>query len=110
MKNINTCTFAGNLVADAVQPADGFTTFSLAVNGEVRNDDGGWDEEVNFLDFSISGKRGGALIERGYLKKGQHVLVQAHARMRKWTAKDGTTHSAVRFIVDEIDIVNSQKQ
>ena len=106
-KDLNICTFVGRLTKDAQsrysQSGTAIASFTIAVNNIVSDNVGGYREEPNFLDMFILGKRAESLYK--YLLKGQQVAVQTEARQNSYKRKDGTTVSAIEFMVLDIQLV-----
>lgn len=110
-KDLNICTFVGRLTKDAQsrysQSGTAIASFTIAVNNIVSDNVGGYREEPNFFDMFILGKRAESLYK--YLLKGQQVAVQAEARQNSYKRKDGTTVSAIEFMVLDIQLVGPSK-
>ena len=110
-KDLNICTFVGRLTKDAQsrysQSGTAIASFTIAVNNIVSDNVGGYREEPNFLDMFILGKRAESLYK--YLLKGQQVAVQTEARQNSYKRKDGTTVSAIEFMVLDIQLVGPSK-
>lgn len=98
MADINTCTFTGRLASDPevkqTQSGKSVARFRLAVGGYHKDD-------VAWLDFEAWGKTAEMLAQ--YRHKGDTVGVTAHAVVDQWE-KDGTKHSRVKFIVDNLPL------
>lgn len=110
-KDLNICTFVGRLTKDAQsrysQSGTAIASFTIAVNNIVSDNVGGYREEPNFLDMFILGKRAESLYK--YLLKGQQVAVQSEARQNSYKRKDGTTVSAIEFMVLDLELVGPSK-
>ena len=110
-KDLNICTFVGRLTKDAQsrysQSGTAIASFTIAVNNIVSDNVGGYREEPNFLDMFILGKRAESLYK--YLLKGQQVAVQTEARQNSYKRKDGTTVSAIEFMVLDLELVGPSK-
>ena len=102
MADINRCIFTGRLGADPElrTTASGITTcaFSLAVNRPKAK--GAEKAETDWLHF-VAWRETAEFITR-YLSRGRKVTVEAEARTRKWTGKDGKNHEVTEFQVTEI--------
>lgn len=111
-KDLNICTFVGRLTKDAQsrysQNGTAIASFTIAVNNIVSDNVGGYREEPNFFDMVIYGKRAESLYK--YLVKGQQVAIQAEARQNSYKRKDGTTASAIEFMVLDVQLVGSSKK
>ena len=110
-KDLNICTFVGRLTKDAQsrysQSGTAIASFTIAVNSIVSDNVGGYREEPSFLDMVIYGKRAESLYK--YLLKGQQVAVQTEARQNSYKRKDGTTVSAIEFMVLDLQLVGPSK-
>lgn len=110
-KDINICTFVGRLTKDAQsrysQNGTAIASFTIAVNSIASDNVGGYRDEANFLDMVIYGKRAESLYK--YLLKGQQVAIQAEARQNSYKRKDGTTVSAIEFMVLDLQLVGPSK-
>ena len=110
-KDLNICTFVGRLTKDAQsrysQSGTAIASFTIAVNNIGSDNVGGYREEPNFLDMFILGKRAESLYK--YLLKGQQIAVQTEARQNSYKRKDGTTVSAIEFMVLDLELVGPSK-
>lgn len=110
-KDLNMCTFVGRITKDTQtrysQSGTAIASFTIAVNNIVSDNVGGYREEPNFFDMVIYGKRAESLYK--YLVKGQQVAIQAEARQNSYKRKDGTTASAIEFMVLDLQLVGSSK-
>ena len=111
-KDLNMCTFVGRITKDTQtkysQSGTAIASFTIAVNNIVSDNVGGYREEPNFFDMVIYGKRAESLYK--YLIKGQQVAIQAEARQNSYKRKDGTTASAIEFMVLDVQLVGSSKK
>lgn len=101
---MNNCSFIGRISQDPEifpTPAGNGVKFSIAVPSRVFKN-GEWLEEVNFFDMNIFGKRAEGLYNSGHLAKGKKVAIEAEARQKRWTAKDGTRRQSVGFVVGDL--------
>ena len=108
MKDINIVTVCGRLVRDAelsyTQSGFAICKLSLAVNRNIKKGDQ-WEDEANFFDMTIIGKRGEALTQ--YLTKGQQVVVSGELRQERWE-KEGQKRSKVTIHVNDLQLVGSK--
>ena len=96
---MNIYTFSGNLGKDCSSRQVGdktVTAFSVAVKSGY-----GQNEQTNWIDCSIWGKRGDSLAP--YLNKGQQVIVSGELSIRE---HEGKRYVQVR--VSEIDLVGGR--
>ena len=102
MADINRCIFTGRLGADPElrTTASGISTcsFSLAVSRSKAKE--AKEAETDWLPM-VAWRHTAEFITR-FLTRGRKVTVEAEARMRQWTGKDGKTHKAIEFQVVEI--------
>lgn len=87
MSDLNSCSFTGRVVRDAIVDSVGakgtqITKFSIANNTGF-----GQYEKTNFFNVQIWGKAGAAVSQ--YLTKGKQVAVTGMLENQKWTGKDG---------------------
>lgn len=108
MKDINNITVCGRLTRDAelsyTQSGFAICKLSLAVNRSVKKNDQ-WEDEANFFDMTIIGKRGESLTQ--YLTKGQQVVVSGELRQERWE-KDGQNRSKVTIHVNDLQLVGAK--
>ena len=78
--SLNTCTISGNLgkAAELRYTGTGLAvvTFSVAVNERKRQQDGSYQDEANWFDCTMFGKRAEAL--QPYLGKGTKLALVGH--------------------------------
>ncbi len=77
---------------------------SLAVNRRRKNGEH-WEDEVNFFDLNLWGKRAEAL--QRYLLKGSQVVIQGQLRQDRWE-QDGQKRSKVMIELSNIQLVGSR--
>lgn len=100
---MNRCFFTGNA---ANQPElkgqnNHVLVFRLAVNGRAYNQETEtWEDRADFIDCVMYGKRAEAV--GAWLKKGQQVTIEAHARQNTWTTDAGENRSKIEFVVDDL--------
>jgi len=109
MKNINCFTGVGRLTKDLeVSYTSGGTAignFTIAVNRSIKVGDQ-WQDKACFFDCVMFGKRNEAISQ--YLTKGTEVAVQGELDQDRWE-KEGTKHTRVKIIVDNIQFFGSKK-
>ena len=110
MKDINTVTVSGRLTRDGelkfTNGGFAILNFSLASNYSKKVGDS-WEEQANFFDCVVLGKRGESLAQ--YLTKGQQVMVSGEIRQDRWE-KDGEKKSRISIIANDIVLAGGQKQ
>ena len=102
---MNKAFFYGNVAAEPELKgqAKNVLTFRIAVDSRTLNSDTGeWEDAADFLPMVLFGKRAEAVAK--FLRKGQPVTIEAHARQNSWTTGDGQNRSAVEFVVDDIQV------
>lgn len=100
MSDINVCLFTGKLTRDpeVKETANGssFLTFTLAVNDYAGKDN---PESTSFLDFTYN-----RINIAQYMHKGDMLTVQASAKQRKYTDRDGKERSRIGFSCKQIQL------
>jgi single-strand DNA-binding protein len=75
--------------------------FSIAVNRSVKRNEK-WEDEANFFDIVLWGKRAEALDQ--YLTKGKQIGVDGELRQDRWQ-QDGQNRSKVEVIATNINLL-----
>ena len=105
MADINHVVLVGRLTRDAelkyTTSGQAVCKFSLAVNRARKNGEQ-WEEEANFFDIVLWGKRGEALNQ--YLLKGKSVAVEGELRQDRWQ-QDGQNRSKVEIVANNIQLL-----
>ena len=105
MADINQVVLIGRLTRDAelkyTTSGQAVCKFSLAVNRTRKNGEQ-WEEEPNFFDIVLWGKRGEALNQ--YLTKGKTVGVEGELRQDRWQ-QDGQNRSKVEIVANNIQLL-----
>lgn len=97
----NSVSLAGNATRDAEVRATKSGSFAISFGIAVNEWTGG-EDRANFFDitaFAASEK------QRDYysdIRKGDRIAVQGRLRQDTWDAKDGTRHSKVVVIANEV--------
>jgi len=103
--DINNVVLFGRLTRDAelkyTVGGQAVCKFSIAVN-RLRKNGEQWEDEANFFDIVLWGKRGEALNQ--YLVKGKAVGVEGELRQDRWQ-QDGQNRSKVEIIANNIQLV-----
>ncbi|WP_417003704.1 single-stranded DNA-binding protein [Adlercreutzia sp.] len=109
--SLNTCTISGNLgkAAELRYTGTGLAvvTFSVAVNERKRQQDGSYQDEANWFDCTMFGKRAEAL--QPYLGKGTKLALVGHLHKSTYE-RDGQQRSRVEIIVDEVELMNTRRE
>lgn len=109
--SLNTCTISGNLGKAAelryTNSQLAVVSFSVAVNERRKQADGSYQDEVNWLDCTMSGKRAEAL--QPYLAKGTKLSLTGHLHKSTYE-RDGKQYSRVEIIVDEVELMNARRE
>jgi len=103
MNNVN---LTGRLTADAeVKQLNSGTTavkMSLAFDTLKKDEMGNWAKESNFITVKYFTKLSWQL---EHLKKGQLLIVSGSLKQERWES-DGTKHSQIVLMAQEIEAVN----
>ena len=108
MADINQVILIGRLTRDVElkYTNTGFTiaNLSLAVNRRVKRDDT-WQDEGNFFNCVLIGKRAEALSQ--YLVKGKQIGIQGELRQNRWE-QDGQPRSRVEIFINDIQLLGGR--
>jgi single-strand DNA-binding protein len=108
MSDINHVVLVGRLTRDAelkfTNSGLAIAKLSLAVNRRVKKEDT-WQEEGNFFDAVMMGKRAEALAQ--YLQKGKQIAVEGELRQDRWE-QDGQRRSRVEIFVTNIQLLGGR--
>jgi len=103
--DINRVVLVGRLTRDAelksISSGQAVCKFSIAVN-RARKVGDQWEEEANFFDIVLWGKRGEALSQ--YLTKGKTIGVDGELRQDRWQ-QDGQNRSKVEIIANNVQFL-----
>lgn len=107
MTDLNQITLIGRLVRDAAlaYTSSGIAVckFSIAVSRGVKKGDK-WEEEPNFFDIVLFGRRGEALNQ--YLLKGKQIGVSGELRQERWTDKEtGQNKSRIEIAASAVQLL-----
>lgn len=104
-------TLTGNIGNDAETrySSDGKPQlrFNVASNYQERNQQGEYEQRVEWIRCTIFGPRAEKLGQ--YLTKGTRVTVVGQVKARPWTGSDGTLHAGLEILVSEIDFSGSRE-
>ncbi|MCP4393225.1 MAG: single-stranded DNA-binding protein [Alphaproteobacteria bacterium] len=108
--DINKVVIVGRLTRDSelsfTNSGFALTKFSIATNRRKKSGDT-WEDEANFFDCTIWGKRGEAL--NNYLKRGQQVAVEGELKQERWE-KDGVKRSKVTIEVTNLQLIGGKSE
>jgi single-strand DNA-binding protein len=103
--DINHVVLIGRLTRDAelkyTSAGQAVCKFSVAVNRSRKNGDQ-WEDEANFFDVTLWGRRGEALNQ--YLLKGKTIGIDGELRQDRWQ-QDGQSRSKVEIIANNIQLL-----
>ncbi|GMO25861.1 MAG: single-stranded DNA-binding protein [Termitinemataceae bacterium] len=110
MSNMNAVILTGYLTKDAEYKMSALGTavcsFVVAVNYPKKNGNK-WEDDVNFVDTAIFGKRAARLHE--YLKKGTQVGIYGHLETSRWS-DDNVNHSRLEVRTDQIHLLDRKNK
>jgi single-strand DNA-binding protein len=108
MADINQVVLIGRLTRDVelkyTNTGFAIANLSLAVNRRVKKDDT-WQDEGNFFNCVLIGKRAEALAQ--YLVKGKQVGIQGELRQNRWE-QDGQPRSRVEIFINDIQLLGGR--
>ncbi len=108
--DINKVVIVGRLTRDSelsfTNSGFALTKFSIATNRRKKSGDT-WEDEANYFDCIIWGKRGEAL--NNYLKRGQQVAVEGELKQERWE-KDGVKRSKVTIEVTNLQLIGGKSE
>ena len=109
--SLNTCTESGRLgkAAELRYANNGVAvvTFSIAVDERRKQADGSYQDEANWFQCVMFGKRAEAL--QPYLAKGTKLSLVGHLR-RSTYEHDGQKRSRVEIVVDDVELMNTRRE
>lgn len=109
--SLNTCTESGRLgkAAELRYTTNGVAvvTFSIAVDERRKQDDGSYQDEVNWFQCVMFGKRAEAL--QPYLTKGTKLSLIGHLRQSTYE-HNGNKRSSVEIVVDDVELMNTRRE
>ena len=113
MSSFNKVILMGNLTRDpelrVTTSGTAIVGFGLAVNRNWRNESGGIQEEVTFVEISAFGKQA-ETIDR-YLKRGNPILVEGRLRQDQWVDKQtGQKRSQLKIVLENFRFLPSGGQ
>lgn len=103
--DINSVVLIGRLTRDAElrysNSGTAICKFAIANNYSRKQGDN-WNEETNFFDAVLMGRRAEALHK--YLVKGKQVGIQGELRQSRWE-QEGQKRSRVEVFVNEVNLL-----
>lgn len=113
MANLNKVLLLGNLTRDPelrhTPKGTAVGEMSLAVNRRVSDGNGGWRDEVTFVDFTAWGTT--AENCHKYLQKGRPVLVEGRLDLDQWEDKaTGQKRQRLKVVAETVQFLPSGKQ
>ncbi len=111
MNNFNMAIIEGRLTRDPelryTQNGTALCKFSIASNSAYyKNDE--LQEEVSFIEITTWSKLAEQCNE--YLKKGRRVIVHGKLKQSKWNDDDGTPHSKMVIIGNQVHFLDTKKE
>lgn len=108
MSDINKTIIVGRLTKDSelsYTPSNNtaLAKFSIAVNEYAGK---GKDEEVNFFNVTVWGKKAEALNK--YTKKGSQILIEGRLRQNRFEDKNGNKRSVVEIICENFQFMGGK--
>ena len=111
MADINKVVIVGRLTRDAELKFTGngmpVCKFSIAVNRSRKSGDQ-WEDEANFFDVVIWGKKGEALNQ--YLVKGKAIGVEGELRQERWADQSGHNRSRIEIVANNIQLFGDNQK
>ena len=112
MASLNKVMLLGNLTRDPelrhTPKGSAVTDLGLALNRRVQEGNGGWKEEVTFVDVTVWGNS--AENAHKYLSKGRGVFVEGRLQMDTWDDKEtGKKRSKLKVVADNLQFLPDGK-
>ena len=109
--SLNTCTESGRLgkAAELRYTTNGVAvvTFSIAIDERRKQADGSYQDEANWFQCVMFGKRAEAL--QPYLTKGTKLSLVGHLRQSTYD-HNGQKRSSVEIVVDDVELMNARRE
>ncbi len=108
MANLNKVMLIGNLTRDPeirhTPKGSAVADLGLAVNRRLSDGNGGWKEEVTFVDVTVWGNT--AENAHKYLSKGRGVFVEGRLQMDSWDDKaTGQKRTKLKVVADALQFL-----
>ena len=84
-----------------------YVRMSMAVNRQVKTDDGGVKKTVSFVDVTVWRRL--AELCAQFLKKGRTVMVVGSLRQSRWTGKDGQARSRLQVMAERVQFLGPRE-
>ncbi len=112
MASLNKVMLLGNLTRDPelrhTPKGSAVTDLGLALNRRVQDGNGGWKEEVTYVDVTVWGNS--AENAHKYLSKGRGVFVEGRLQMDTWDDKEtGKKRSKLKVVADNLQFLPDGK-
>lgn len=112
MANLNKVMLIGNLTRDPevrhTPKGSAVADLALAVNRRVQDGNGGWKDEVTFVDVTVWGNS--AENAQKYLTKGRGVFIEGRLQMDVWDDKaTGQKRSKLKVVADNLQFLPDGK-
>ena len=105
MVDVNRVTVTGRLTADPTlaATASGTSVLTVPLSFSAARPDGrgGWEQEANYVDVSVYGRRAEGLAR--VLRKGSFVCVDGRLRWRQWE-RDGQRRTKLDVVASEVSL------
>ena len=110
-RGVNKVILLGNLGKDPdfkyLQNGTAVTTFSLALNRNVKDGDG-WKEQTEWVRCVAWEKQAETIGQ--YVKKGNQLYVEGRLQTREWTDNDNVKRYTTEIVVQEFNLIGSKNQ
>ena len=111
-RGVKTISLVGNLGADPdkrfTQNGREYSSFSVAVNDNVRGQDGQWTEHTDWFRITAWGRL--AEVANQYLARGSRVYVSGRFRTRDWRGNDGQTRTSMEVSASELLMLSGDRE
>ncbi len=111
-RGIKNITLVGNLGSDPdkrfTQNGREYSSFSMAVNDNVRGPDGQWTEHADWFRITAWGRL--AEIANQYLTRGSRIYVSGRFRTREWQGNDGQTRTSMEVSASELLMLSGDRE
>lgn len=106
MVNFNKVILMGRLTHDvelkSVNHGTSLAELGIAVNERRPDRDGGWKDEVHFINVAFWGKKAEVISQ--YLSKGDPILIEGRLKQQRWEV-NGKKHSRVNVFGEQFSFV-----
>ena len=111
-RGVKNITLVGNLGSDPdkrfTQNGREYSSFSMAVNDNVRGPDGQWTEHADWFRITAWGRL--AEIANQYLTRGSRIYVSGRFRTRDWQGNDGQTRTSMEVSASELLMLSGDRE